>query len=1003
MTTIPGERINENKAGTVIPAINKSQIVTQEFLSEINTNVELNARNPTNIPVSSPPPGINIENFSIANMNEYECQPVFEEETRVILDPEYKINITRVEDNALHLQLIDAIENLPEEEVVGIEFRMKKREEIEKYVRVNSSADEGPGTINDSKLGVVKGNQSCGSCHLDVMTCSGHHGRIQLQQAFFDNNIKILRDSPMINPLFRRETISFLTIFCNYCGALYLTEDQILDIERHTYATNRIKLIEEYVKNKRNLPHTHRDSKIECIPGIIQGEVAGCVPNPQYILDKKRNIHKIEYKQGNGQLAERTIEDIVKIFNRITPEDAKLLGLGKNMPIDFIMYDIIVIPPRQRGASAHETENESDRMAPNYIDIIKANNILIAGKDNKGNLLKPEDIDKYKKIIYDKTKAIMSSSETKGSRGQNQVSVSALLKGKEGLMREGIQAARADYIARTVIDPDPTVAFGEFSVPYEFASKLTVAKKVYQTNLAELNKLLQEQRITHILRGSGIQKGKRIVVNPDNYLDIWIHIGDTVDRWLQNGDYLTLNRMPSLHKQSLMTGKVILRNQRHIGIKLAYTPAYNADFDGDEMNLHSVQTIEATAEVEYLMNMTQCLPNEQNNSNMMGSVMDIPISSYLLTSEDEIMSEGDWNNYLMLISATDSLGNLDERLLEMGVRKYTGKALFSAMLPPNLYYSNKGIKIINGILVHGIVTKDHIGPSANSLIQTIYNTPTIMKKSKECGLNRAAQFITDIDRVLGLFITKHGFTIGLRDCGYDIPDVEKIKKEELVKMRVAVSQLGGKVGVSLETDKYEDQMLVITNNYKSNVGARIKSLVPANNNFNIMISAKSKGNLDNFVKIAASVSQQTFGGKRMPRQISSGKRSLPHFEEGDMDPASEGFVESGFLKGLNPVEFYFHAGACREGIINTAVDMSTVGMSARNLSTMLGDCKVAYDGSTRDSNFMVVQDLYGGDGFSGGSLQKLIVNEGSPNEDETLNLFDVRALAKEINAKHGWF
>lgn len=947
------------------------------------------------------PSGISVENFPIVDRFVDTCIPVGETEVINVYDPNFKLDIDYRQAEVLRLARLNAIEKLPEGEIESIEFSLLKREISINFIVINNPEKFGPGSINDPGLGVVQGRDHCGTCFQDAMNCPTHFGRIPLMELSQDGN---LIPAPIINPTYRREIISFLQIFCNYCGALLLSEDQILDLEKYKHAKSRIKLIEEYVKNKKKFEHSHRKGvQLECsIPGLETGTLKPCLPNPQYDLLKKVNSYKIEYKTLDGQTNERKIEDIVKIFESITPEDAKLIGLGNNMPIDFIIYDALVLPPALRGAALKEGGIDSDRMADNLIKIIKANNKLKLGVNNKGEPLKTTEIDDLKKVIYDGVRSSIENRETKSATGASQVSLYKMLKGKEGLFKGNIMANRVDFTARTVISPNPTLEFGEMSVPREWAPFLTVNVTIGQYNLEAMNKLLQERHISSVTKGSGPRKGSRIRIVDSNFDTIVLEYGDKVDRWLQDGDYLTLNRMPSLQKQSLMTGKVVLWDHRTIGIHASYTTPYNADHDGDEMNLHSPQTYGAIAEAVELMTMEMCIPNEQNNAPIIGLVMDNVNGAFLMTLEDEVMEISEWNDYLMMISYREDLGTLDQRLLDANVKKYTGKAMFSALLPASLNYINKGVVIKSGILHSGVITKDHVGPLPNSIIQALYNNPIIMDYSRRKALKRTSAFITDAARVTGAFVTNRGFTIGIRDCGLGNIELSKIKKDKLSELKALLSQMGERFTSLADKDKIENEILMATNNYRSGIGKSALDIIPEDNNFQIMITSKSKGSIHNFVQVAVSVGQQTFSGKRLPAQMTGGRRALPHFLVDDDDIAALGFVGSGFADGLTGVEFFFHAFAAREGLIHTAISISDIGVIHRNLSKMLEDNKIAYDGSVRDSNKVELQSIYGGDGFAASSLQRVVVNKGSPYEDESLSIIDIHTLAQSLNIKYGY-
>jgi DNA-directed RNA polymerase II subunit RPB1 len=320
-----------------------------------------------------------------------------------------------------------------------------------------------------------------------------------------------------------------------------------------------------------------------------------------------------------------------------------------------------------------------------------------------------------------------------------------------------------------------------------------------------------------------------------------------------------------------------------------------------------------------------------------------------------------------------------------------------------LYYNAKKIKISNGILVYGVVTKDHVGPVSGSIVQAIYNNPGIMDNSNRKGLYRAAAFISDSSKVLGAWLTARGFTFGARDCGLLNPDLDKMKSEQLIKLQALANQVGENVINSNEKNKYEQEIQVQTSNYQSAVSTQLMEMIPDENNFKIMITSKSKGSPNNFVQVAVSLGQQIFGGKRMGLHI-GGNRSLPHFLKDDEDLAARGFVRSSLIKGISNTEFFFHAAASREGLIHTAVSISDIGLIHRNLSKMLEDCKIAYDGSVRDHGDpgLMIQPIVGDDGLSPDNLERINLNFDTPFSDESLCIMNYQNIAAYVNKKHGF-
>ena len=141
-----------------------------------------------------------------------------------------------------------------------------------------------------------------------------------------------------------------------------------------------------------------------------------------------------------------------------------------------------------------------------------------------------------------------------------------------------------------------------------------------------------------------------------------------------------------------------------------------------------------------------------------------------------------------------------------------------------------------------------------------------------------------------------------------------------------------------------------------------------------MVVAGSKGSFINISQMSACVGQQIVEGKRVPFGFKF--RTLPHFTKDDYSPEARGFVENSYLRGLTPQEFFFHAMAGREGLIDTAVKTAETGYIQRRLVKALEDVMVAYDGTVRNSLGDIVQFIYGEDGMDGAFIEEQVVEIG---------------------------
>lgn len=955
-------------------------------------------------------PGVTVEQIptvltSIPGTNCYvsdEVVTVGDMIEREVADPDFKLIVSAKEKQRQEAEYRRVEEKLPEVELENISFRIIKRDELIKYsILVDREVQYGSNTINDPRMGVVLGKNVCGTCNRSVLQCPTHLGRIELAE-------------PMVNPLYRRDVIRMLQAFCNDCGALLLTEDQIKSLEKYTAGRHRLQLIADNVASKKGFTHTHTNgTETVCPTGLFFGELKKCSPNPKYILDKKRNLSKIEYKIGSvGDPKERTMAEIIDIFSKVTKSDAILAGLSDNMPIDFIMYDIVVIPPTTRGASIYESNIETDRMAAIYLDIISNNNKI------KSLTLSESVKDSSRTKLYEKVQMLMMSSDPKSARGGNQVSVNKKLKGKTGIFRGNLMSARVDFTARSVITPGIDLEFGWVGIPKDWASILTIHERIFSANITYMNSLLRQKKLTHITKASGPYENLWMRITDENRDSIILEIGDEVDRHLRDGDVVTINRMPTLHKGGLICRKVKLTNNKTISIHLSDTTALNADFDGDEMNVKTMQSWLALAEIGNIMSGHLCIPNDQTNAPIVGLVMDNLIASYLITKFDPILNiyanpklteervgieranDDLWQDCLMLITAREDLPTLDERLFKYGVRNRTGRALFSSLLPAGFYYDHKDVKIIDGILIKGVVGSSHVGTKPNSIIQYLYNFSKPGNNDSEYGLKRASAFITDASLVLNRWLSSFGFSIGVGDCK-NIPEVEAFIAKEIVRIKALVAQQGANLVTDEDREKYKQNNLITIGTALNTGKQMMDHYIPETNNVSISIASGTKGSTFNQAQISGMVGQVTIWGDKLPLQLTSGSRILPHFEPGDEDIEAHGYVTNNYFNGLEPTQFFMLSMGGREGLLDTALQISNIGKLRRQMLKNVEDLKIEHDGSVRVNNRIVLLS-YGGDGFAPERLQRVNINKGDINVVESLFFSDIISKANEINSRYGY-
>ena len=362
------------------------------------------------------------------------------------------------------------------------------------------------------------------------------------------------------------------------------------------------------------------------------------------------------------------------------------------------------------------------------------------------------------------------------------------------------------------------------------------------------------------------------------------------------------------HKAKILDGSTFRLN-------LAYTGAYNADFDGDEMNLHVPQSLTARAEVENLMMVDRLIVSPQSNKPVIGIIQDSLLSSCKMTRRNIFIKKDRLMNMIMLINGWDH--NIPKpAVIKNGVEYWTGKQVFSLILPKSLIIENvkdvmnpfdKGIMIKSGKIISGSVDKSVIGKSQGGLIHILFN---------DFGSGTTKVFLNQVQKLSNYWIKQSGFTVGVGDT---IARSETTKKvdEILEKMRENVqSIIENGIDGNKDPRIVEEVINSELNAAVSEAGKKAEESLTFHNNFKATVSAGSKGSSINISQIMAVVGQQNVEGRRINYGFKH--RTLPHYTKNDVGQESRGFVENNYLKGLTPQEFFFHAMSGSEGLIDTA-------------------------------------------------------------------------------------
>ncbi|MEK6760502.1 MAG: DNA-directed RNA polymerase subunit A' [Nanoarchaeota archaeon] len=769
------------------------------------------------------------------------------------------------------------------------------------------------GGLMDLRLGAIDPGVRCRTCGGRLKECLGHPGRIELARP-----IMHLKYVPLIE--------TGLRCFCHECGKLLLSE---ADLKKYS-SSDRAKK----AKDGKRCPHcnaAHEKVKLE-------------KPTSFYI--------------GKKRLFPTTVREIL---SKIPNEELKKIGVdAENCRPEWAVLTLLLVPSVAiRPSIILETgERSEDDMTHKLSDIIRANQRLWENLNAGAPEVIIEDLwdllQYHITTFFDNT--VSKIPPARHRSGQPLKTITERIKGKEGRIRKNLAGKRVNYSGRTVISPDPSMDLNEVGVPYEIARVVTVAEMVNDLNINKLKKLIEMGEkypgANYVIRPDG--KKKKITNELKDEIMNEISAGYKVERHLQDGDIVLFNRHPSLHKTSLMAHIVKILPGRTFRLHPGAAFPYNADFDGDEMNIHSPQTEEARTEAKILLDVKKNLMSSKNNTNFLGCSQDAITGNYLLGLGE---FSADYANQLLFKAGIN---------VEISKKSISGLDLFSHVLP-EINFSNNSIKIQDGKIIKGKIDKTLFGQEDGELIREI---------DKKIGRDET---IKTIKRAFDLgrhYLTDRGITIAIEDLNLSRKPIEQseeiIKKaekktEELIAMyeQDDFEIIPGKT----KEDTREIKILQALNEVRTKIGEIVKQEFPEDNPVNHMIISGGGGNTLNITQIACCVGQQALWGKRI--EIGYNKRTLPFFRQGELSPTSRGFIKSSFMKGLRPDEFFFGAITGRDSLMDTALRTPKSGYLYRRLASALQDLKVEYDGTVRDSNNNIVQFKYGSDGID---VSKLHLN-----------------------------
>ena len=858
--------------------------------------------------------------------------------------------------------------------IIGIQFSLFGPEEIEKSSVVEVTNKETYvgmkpkiGGLFDPRMGVLEPGMLCPTDNMNYIQCPGYFGHIKLAK-------------PVFYIQYLDTIINVMKCVCIKCGRLRISKRENQYLMKYPNE-KRWKMILEKHKQKARCGDENENG-------------CGCLQPERIRQNGFANIVASwvdENENKEGMQLTFTPEMTIQLFKKISDEDVNFMGLSNiwSRPEWMVCQVFAVPPPAMRPSVKHDAQQRSeDDLTHIIINIIKINNKLkqILSNPNESEQLNTKLINDWTQVLQYFVATMVDNKITGASpvtqrSGRALKSISERHKGKTGRVRGNLMGKRVDFSARSVITPDPELSIAELGVPLKIAKNITKPVKVQKNNYHFLYYLVKNG--PHVYPGAKIIEKKSGVSISLGYIDrenINLEIGDIVHRHMLDGDYVLFNRQPTLHRMSMMAHIVkVMKHGDSFRMNVADTKPYNADFDGDEMNMHMPQNAEAEAELRYLANVPNQIVSPANNKPIVGIFQDSLIGSFLFTRKNQYITRKEMMN-LLLKTNIYSIASF----LKSSKEKYNHFELLSEIIPPiSLKYksdlfdkqsdgesektSNLVLEIRNGTIKRGQFDKGVLGSSSKGIMHRIL---------KDYDTEACKNFVDNLQGIITEYMKTTGFSVGISDLvanektNKNIQDIINEKKKDVSKLtdQVNLGIFENKTGKTNE-EHFETQVNNTLNQASSEAGKVAIRSLSRDNRFVALVTSGSKGSNINISQMISCLGQQNVDGKRIPYGYTN--RTLPHFKQFDDTPKARGFVESSFIHGLSPDELFFHAMGGRIGLIDTAVKTSTTGYIQRRLIKGMEDIQIMYDKTVRNHHNKIIQYNYGGTNFDSTHIETM--------------------------------
>jgi DNA-directed RNA polymerase II subunit RPB1 len=874
------------------------------------------------------------------------------------------------------------------------------------------------GSLMDPVMGSVDRRHLCVTCMRPARTCPGHAGHLELSW-------------PVYHYSYIETVLKLLRVTCFHCARVCATDDEgrgyeslsAEALEEDDYVSAgraRLNALHALLRGRKTCPHCGaRRPSYARVPLGIQMEWPADV---EWGSQEEEEYCKTPF----------TAREALSILTHLRDTDVELLGFHAkhSHPRNLIARNLVVPPPCARPA-IYSSEGSRSRgqndMTVRLLEIMRRSqevaSLLPEGSTWRTQQAHPskEMLDALTRLQYEVFIMVSNAARVHRPHGMSRSAGSNTakslidrIKGKEGRVRGNLMGKRVDFSARCVITPDAYFDIDRVGVPYKVALQLTFPERVNTFNRKTL--------LARVRTGAGHVHGAESIVHRDGTVthlttcseraSLELQDGDVVERYLSDDDVVVFNRQPSLHLHGMVAHRVRLMPGHTFRLALPVAGPYNADFDGDEMNLHLPQSRGAMAECAALMSVSQANSiGAQANKPVMGVVQDCLLGLFLLTHKRVIFRR---QLLCRLLGGTrhackDTLPVPAVRVWRAGGGKggkggkgggrwecwWTGKQAFSCLLPEALTISAPSLQtsppraaggeggeegagvacwvetsevdhplvVLRGHLFAGLLRKANMGTSAGGIIDRL---------CRDVSNVACVRFMGDVQRLTHTYLMVRGHHVGIDHVMLSQEGQESVN-DRLVKATQLCEEIQSEVALSTTTPEAaataEGAIMRMLSKMLLQTGSIVNEHMRAQNAIRDMVSAGSKGSFINLGQICGSLGQQSLEGSRIGE--GKGVRTLPCFTHDDHRLSSRGMVYHSFALGLSPSELFFHCIGGREGLVDTAVKTSATGYLQRRLNKTMEDNRVFNDGTVRNAMREVISFRWGSDGMHPCHMERL--------------------------------